>query len=200
MFHYEVPFSQSSIQFTLPPTMHGTLAVSKPVEPLKNLQDAIQQVLKSPTSSPPLHQLASPGQRACIVFTDITRTSPDHLLVPALLAELQKGGIRDEDIPLLCGIGMHRPSTPQEKIVKLGSEIVQRYRVIDNEPQNPEALVDLGTTAGGVPVLVHRATVEADLLIATGIVEPHQYAGYSGGRKVITPGEASDPAWSPLNR
>jgi nickel-dependent lactate racemase len=100
--------------------------------------------------------------------------------------------VRDEDITLLCGIGMHRPSTQAEKITKLGADIVNRYRVIDNEPQNPAALVDLGITPSGVPVSVHRAAYEADLLIATGIVEPHQYAGYSGGRKTVAVGAAGE--------
>ena len=75
---------------------------------------------------------------------------------------------------------------------KLGAEAVARYRVIDNEPQNPQALVDLGTTPSGVPVLVHKTAVEADLLIATGLVEPHQYAGYSGGRKTLAVGAAGE--------
>ena len=87
---------------------------------------------------------------------------------------------------------MHRPSTQEEKVTKLGADIVARYHVIDNEPQNPSALVDLGVTPGGVPVLLHRAVVETDLLIATGIVEPHQYAGYSGGRKTVAVGAAGE--------
>ena len=74
----------------------------------------------------------------------------------------------------------------------MGSAIVERYRIIDNEPQNPEALVDLGITAAGVPVQLHRRIVEADLLISTGIVEPHQYAGYSGGRKTVAIGGAGE--------
>jgi nickel-dependent lactate racemase len=78
-------------------------------------------------------------------------------------------------------------------VTKLGAEVVARYRVIDNEPQNPQALVDLGVTPGGVPVSVHRAAVEADLLIVTGLVEPHQYAGYSGGRKTVAVGAAGEP-------
>jgi nickel-dependent lactate racemase len=88
---------------------------------------------------------------------------------------------------------MHRPSTPEEKVAKLGEAVFRRYRVIDNEPQNPGALVDLGVTDGGVPVSAHRAAVEADLLIATGLVEPHQYAGYSGGRKTVAVGAAGEP-------
>jgi nickel-dependent lactate racemase len=98
----------------------------------------------------------------------------------------------DENITLLCGTGMHRPSTLDEKITKLGSGIVGRYRVLDNEPQNAAALIDLGVTSNGVPVQAHRAAVEADLLIATGIVEPHQYAGYSGGSKTLAVGAAGE--------
>jgi nickel-dependent lactate racemase len=172
--------------------MHADVAVSQPFPPLADVASAVQKALDHPAGSLPLREIARPGQRACIVFTDITRASPDHLLVPALLKELEKAGVRDEDITLLCGIGMHRASTGEEKITKLCREVVSRYRVIDSEPQNPAALVDLGVTPGGVPVLVHRAAVEADILIATGIVEPHQYAGYSGGRKTLAVGAAGE--------
>jgi nickel-dependent lactate racemase len=172
--------------------MRGNLAISRQVDPLVDVAMAIHQALQHPVGSPPLHVIARPGDRVCIVFTDITRASPDELLVPALLAELRAAGVRDEQITLLCGTGMHRPSTPAEKVAKLGSEVVARYRVIDNEPQNPAALVDLGHTEGEVPIQLHRAAVEADLLIATGIVEPHQYAGYSGGRKTVAVGAAGE--------
>ena len=192
MNKYRVPYSKSSLEFTLPSTMQGELALSKPVAPVSDAGRAIGEALAHPIGSLPLRELAAAGQKACIVFTDITRASPDHLLVPALLDELQKAGVRDADITLLCGIGMHRPSTPEEKVTKLGEAVLARYRVIDNEPQNPAALVDLGITPGGTPVQMHRAAVEADLLIATGIVEPHQYAGYSGGRKTLAVGAAGE--------
>jgi lactate racemase len=189
---YRIPYSKSHLEFSLPPSMQAKVVVSKQVEPVKDPQQAIDQALAAPIGSPPLHQLAKSADRVCIVFTDITRSSPDHLLVPALLGELEKAGLPDRNITLLCGIGMHRPSTEGEKIAKLGADIAARYRVIDNEPQNPAALVDLGITPGGVPILLHRAAVEADLLIATGIVEPHQYAGYSGGRKTVAVGAAGE--------
>ena len=150
--------------------------------------------MRLPIPSAPYHCASSPeaetGCASC--FTDSTRASPDHLLVPAILKELKKAGVRNKDITLLCGIGMHRKSTQAEKIAKLGANIVDRYRVIDNEPQNPSALVDLGVTQAGVPVQVHHAAIEADLLIATGIVEPHQYAGYSGGSKTLSVGAAGE--------
>ena len=82
--------------------------------------------------------------------------------------------------------------TPEEKVAKLGQAVVDRFRVIDNEPLNPDALVDLGTTESGIPLSVHKLAYEADLLIATGIVEPHQYAGYSGGRKTLAVGAAGE--------
>ncbi len=189
---YRVPYSKTEIAFDLSPGMRGTVVVSRPAEPLPDVEGAITEALAHPTGSPPLREIAKPGDRVCIVFTDVTRASPDHLLVPALLRELEAAGIHDEDITLLCGIGMHRPSTPEERVAKLGAEVVARYRVIDNEPQNPRALVDLGVTPGGVPVSAHRAAVEADLLVATGLVEPHQYAGYSGGRKTLAVGAAGE--------
>lgn len=189
---YRVPYGKGVIEFSLPPKMRATLADSKPASPVANEQTAIAEALAHPVDTPPLSLLARAGDKVCIVFTDVTRACPDHLLVPPLLSELESSQVRNEDITLLCGTGMHRPSTLNEKIAKLGAEIVSRYRVIDNDPRNSAELVDLGTTAGGVPVTIHRAAVEADLVIATGIVEPHQYAGYSGGPKTLAVGAAGE--------
>ena len=151
---YTLPFGKETIQFSLPSGLRVTQAVSKAVNPVSDEQNAVAKALDNPIGSPRLRNMVRPGNRICIVFTDITRSCPDELLVPPLLSELKAGGIRDEDITLLCGIGMHRPSTYEEKVAKLGADIVSRYRVIDNEPQNPAALVDLGTTESGVPVSV----------------------------------------------
>jgi nickel-dependent lactate racemase len=189
---YKIPYSKTSLEFTLLPGMKSDIAVSQDIHPIEDVPLAIQDALNHPIGTPPLREMAKKGDRVCIVFTDITRASPDQLLVPAILKELEIAGVNDQDITLLCGIGMHRPSSLDEKDIKLGKDIVARYRVIDNEPQNPEALVDMGITPGGVPVFLHRAVVETDLLIGTGIVEPHQYAGYSGGRKTVAVGAAGE--------
>ena len=189
---YQVPFDKGTLAFELPPGWRGTVVESKTIPAIEDVPAAVVEALKAPINSPQLREMAGPGDKVCIVFTDITRASPDHLLVPPLLADLQAAGVRDEDITLLCGIGMHRPSTPEEKVAKLGEGVVSRYRVIDNEPQNPDSLVDLGTTESGIPLSVNKVAYEADLLIATGIVEPHQYAGYSGGRKTLAVGAAGE--------
>lgn len=189
---YRVPFSRTELAFDLPPGMRGRVVRSNPAAPIADVPGAIREALAHPVEAPPLRELARAGDRVCVVFTDATRASPDHLLVPALLGELAAAGVREQDVTLLCGIGMHRPSTTAERVAKLGGEVMARYRVIDNEPRNPQALVDLGSTSGGVPVKIHRAAAEADLLVATGVVEPHLYAGYSGGRKTVAIGAAGE--------
>ncbi len=187
-----IPYSTTSLEFDIPSNVRVDHVLSRAVAPVTDAHKAIREALAHPAGSPELPALAKAGDKVCIVFTDITRSSPDHLLVPALLEEVEKAGVKDGDITLLCGIGMHRASTGDEKLSKLGEKVVARYRVIDSEPQNSAALVDLGLTPGGVPVILHRAVVEADLLLATGIVEPHQYAGYSGGRKTVAIGAAGE--------
>ncbi|MBC7223333.1 MAG: DUF2088 domain-containing protein, partial [Anaerolineae bacterium] len=138
---YRVPYGTGELAFRLPPGMRGHLVTSRPVPPMADPAEAVRAALAGPVSSPRLRDLAKPGDKVCIVFTDVTRASPDHLLVPPVLAELEKAGVRDEDITLLCGVGLHRPSTPEEKEAKLGREVVARYQVVDSEPLNPDALV-----------------------------------------------------------
>ena len=189
---YRVPYGKTYLEFDLLPGMRGALVESRRVPPLADVPAAVAEALAAPIDAPPLTELAGPGDKVCLVFTDATRASPDALLVPPILSALEQAGVRDEDVTLLCGIGMHRPSTHEEKVAKLGAATVARYTVIDNEPQNPDALVDLGVVHN-IPLSVHRAAYQADLLIATGSVDPHQYAGYSGGPKTVAVGAAGEP-------
>ena len=189
---FSVPYGRTHLSFEAPAGMRVDLLSSNDKPPLADPARAIAAAMAQPVGSPPLRRMARAGDKVCIVFTDATRASPDHLLVPALLRDLEAAGVADGDITLLCGIGMHRPSTPAEKVAKLGEAVTARYRVIDSEPRNPERLSHLGTASTGAPMVVNRVACEADLLIATGIVEPHQYAGYSGGRKTVAIGAAGE--------
>jgi nickel-dependent lactate racemase len=173
--------------------MRGTVIESRDAEPLADVGSAAADALANPVNSPPLKELVRPHYTVCIVFTDITRASPDHFFVPTILREVKAAGVRDDHITLVCGTGLHRPSTPEEKRQKLGQEALDHYRVLDNEPQNKATLADLGTTQSGIPLSVNRFVYEADLVVATGIVEPHQYAGYSGGPKTVAIGAAGEP-------
>jgi len=100
--------------------------------PLPDLHRATEAALAEPLQSQRLRNLATPDARVCIVFTDATRACPDHILVPAILNELQAADVPAENITLLCATGLHRPSTRDEKIAKLGQAVIGRYRAIDH--------------------------------------------------------------------
>ncbi|MGI6208671.1 MAG: nickel-dependent lactate racemase [Anaerolineae bacterium] len=191
MQQYSVACGTGQVTFTLPPGMRADIVEPRRGTPV-DLVQATEAALREPVAGPSLAELAKPGQKVCIVFTDATREVPDHVLVPALLRELHAAGVRREDVTLLCGVGMHRPSTHEEKVAKLGADVVASYRVLDSQPRSVSDLVHLGDHEG-IPLWVSRHAVEADLLLATGVVEPHQYAGFSGGRKTVAVGAGGEP-------
>jgi len=149
---------------------------------------ALFAALGNPVGSPPLRDCIKPGERICILFTDITRATPNHRLIPWLLEYLD--GVPRENIILLNQLGTHRPNTPQELEQMLTPEVVRRYKVLNHEPDNPEALAAVGALRDGSPALINRHCVEAGLRIVTGFIEPHFFAGFSGGPKGIIPGVA----------
>src|SRR6266404_6144009 len=148
----------------------------------------ILRALNSPIAARPVREWIRPGNKICILFTDITRATPNERLIPWLLEYL--ADIPREQITLLNQLGTHRPNTPAELEQMLTPAIVRNYRVLNHEPENPEALVQLGTTRDGTPALLNRYFVQAPVRIVTGFIEPHFFAGFSGGPKGIMPGVA----------
>jgi len=149
---------------------------------------AIFAALAQPIGAQPLRQWIKPGDRVCILFTDITRATPNERLIPWLLDYLKD--VPREQITLLNQLGTHRPNTTVELERMLTPAVVRNYRVVNHEPENLEALVQLGTTRDGTPALLNRHAVETDVRIVTGFIEPHFFAGFSGGIKGIVPGVA----------
>ena len=148
---------------------------------------AIRQVLRSPIASAPLARLVKPGDSVVVVHTDITRATPNERLLPVLLAELEQAGVKRQDITLLNGLGTHRPQTDGELRLLLGDRIVDNYRCLQHDCYDDENLVALGETVLGHPVRINRTYLEADVKILTGFIEPHFFAGFSGGPKAILP-------------
>ena len=155
------------------------------IDGLADEKAAVLDALQNPIGSQPLLERISPDTKICIAFTDITRATPNDRIIPCLLEHL--GGPND-NITLLNQLGTHRPNTREELETMLTPEVVANYRVLNHEPENPEALVQVGSTADGTPALLNRHIVEADLRIITGFIEPHFFAGFSGGVKGIMPG------------
>ena len=181
-----------SSRFNLPPAWSLRTIEPNPSTPLPDLSAAVEGTLSHPLHAPPLIALASTQTRVCVVFTDATRACPDDVLIPAILQELERAGVPDDHITLLCAIGLHRPSTLEEKIAKLGSAVVERYRVIDHDPQQCVVVPGVVAHSAQSGVAVNALLLESDLIIATGVVEPHQYAGHSGGGKTVVIGCGSE--------
>ncbi|MBI5686567.1 MAG: nickel-dependent lactate racemase [Verrucomicrobia bacterium] len=151
---------------------------------------AFLEALRQPIAAKPLASTVRPEDRICIVFSDITRATPNERIIPWLLAELERCGTRRENITLLNGLGTHRPNTKAELEKLLTPEVVANYRVVNHEPTNPQALARLGITRAGNEILLNRHLVEADVRLITGFIEPHFFAGFSGGPKGVMPGVA----------
>ena len=150
---------------------------------------ALMSALDQPIGVPALRQLVHKDSRVTIVFTDITRATPNHRLIPWLLDYLSSLVPR-ENITLLNGLGTHRPNTRAELEKLLTPAVVENYRVLNHEPENLAAHVQLGVTRDGTTALLNRHLVAADVRIITGFIEPHFFAGFSGGPKGIMPGVA----------
>ncbi len=177
----------------------GQLAVDLPngrptiIEPLHKpgLADeraAVIEALSQPIGAPPLRQMIRPTDRVCIIFTDITRATPNHRLIPWLLEHLAH--LPRQNITLLNSTGTHRANTRAELEKMLTPAVVAGYRVVNHEAEDRAACVQRGTTRDGTPVLLNRLAVEADFRILTGFIEPHFFAGFSGGPKALMPGVA----------
>ena len=154
-------------------------------------QALVKEALENPVASARLSEIVKPGETVAIVTSDITRPCPSWKILPALIAELNAGGVRDEDITVYFALGSHRPSTVEEMKHLAGEEIYARVRCLDS---NPDDTVHMGTTKRGTPADYDRRIMAADRRICIGNVEYHYFAGYSGGAKAMMPGVSTRDA------
>ena len=155
---------------------------------LEQVDEQLAEALEDPIGTPSLRQLARGRRSACIVIADITRPVPNATILPPLLRILEEEGIGRQQITILVGTGLHRPNEGEELISLVGEEIAGSYRIVNHKARQKESLVYIGESSCGAPIWIDRVYVDADLKIATSLVEPHLMAGYSGGRKAICPG------------
>lgn len=151
---------------------------------------AIREALRVPIGSPPLLDRVRPTDTVAIVFSDITRPMPNDRVLPILLEELARAGLPDDRIVLINALATHRPQTEAELRRMLGDGIVDRYRILQHDAWDEANLVPVATNRAGRTVRVNRAYMEASVRILTGFIEPHFFAGFSGGPKAVLPGIA----------
>lgn len=154
---------------------------------LRDEPEAILQALRNPIESLPLAELVAPGDRVIIVHTDITRATPNERILPVILGELEQAGVARQNIILLNGLGTHRRQTDAELRAMLGNWLVDNYQCLQHDCFDDANLISLGETTWGHPVRVNRTYLEADKRILTGFIEPHFFAGFSGGPKAVLP-------------
>ncbi|MDR1677485.1 MAG: nickel-dependent lactate racemase [Deltaproteobacteria bacterium] len=150
----------------------------------------ILKALRNPIGSPGLQELARDKKKVVIVTSDHTRPVPSHLTIPLMISEIRAAS-PVAHITILIGVGCHRNSTKEEMLKKFGPDVVNNEVVINHDPLDEANLVSLGRLPSGGELRLNRLALEADLLVADGFIEPHQFAGFSGGRKSILPGIAA---------
>ena len=160
-------------------------------EPLSNLKTVINTRLDCPIGMAPFNEFFEKGSSVVIVFSDNTRTTLSHIFLPVIVDRLNKIGIKDRNITLLCALGIHRKQTEVDHRALTGHTLSERLQLTDHDPHDQSAMITLGETKRGTPIAINRLLTKADNIILTGSIRFHYFAGFSGGRKSILPGVAS---------
>ena len=187
-----IPYGQSKIEFSLPE--QNLIGVFSPrnIPGVADLTQEIARALSQPIGSKPLRELAQGAKKVVLVADDNTRLTPTDKIVPALLAELNAAGIKDEQVTIIIALGTHRFMTEAEMLAKFGEEVVKRVTVKNHDFRDPAMMVDLGTTPNGTHIMVNREAYEADFKIGIGSIVPHYIPGFAGGSKIVQPGVSGE--------
>ena len=159
-------------------------------DPGKTPEALVASAMATPEGGVTLQKLAKGKEKIVLIASDHTRPVPSKIIVPPMLREIREGN-PDADITILISTGCHRQTTKEELISKFGEEIVAKEKIIIHDCDDTKNLVDIGILPSGGTCRINRLAVEADLLIAEGFIEPHFFAGFSGGRKSVLPGVAA---------
>lgn len=188
----DFPYGNEELQLEIPDTnLLDVLEMEKQLGLPKGSTEekqAIRKSLRDPTNSPPLRELVGTDDTVAVIVNDHTRACPDDRLLPPILEELQSAGVTKDNLLIVIAYGLHRHMNEEELLETYGSDIVGNYEILHHDP---DETVRLGESSRGIPIEVNERVVNADLRISTGFIEPHFFAGFSGGRKSILPGVSS---------
>ena len=180
------------MEISIPDARYNGSLISKMTEyvPEKSQEELVRDALAHPIGTPKLSEMAIGKKNVVIIASDHTRPVPSKIIMPQMLAEIRKGN-PDADITILISTGLHRETTKEELVHKFGEDIVKAEKIVVHDCADESNLVDLGKLPSGGELIINKLAYEADLLVAEGFIEPHFFAGFSGGRKSILPGIAS---------
>ena len=181
-------YGKTGLTIDLADDLQVTVVEPKYVPGLADPAAALREALQSPLKTPPLAELVAPDDKVGIVFCDITRPAPSDLMVATILKALPH--VPRENITLFNALGTHRPNSEQELRGMLGDELVDTYRLVQNNAFDPSTQAHFGATSRGNEIWINREFVACDKKILTGFIEPHFFAGFSGAGKMVMPGMA----------
>lgn len=190
----KLPFGKGKIDVTIPDERIAGVLVSKAhdFKADKSEEAIVKEALENPINSPRLCELVKGKNNIVMIASDHTRPVPSKVIAPAVIEEIKKGN-PDAVLTVLIATGFHRPTTQEELIDKFGKDFLDRddVRIVVHDGFNDDDMVHLGTLPSGGSLKINKVAAEADLLISEGFIEPHFFAGFSGGRKSVLPGVAS---------
>lgn len=188
---FKVKYFKDYVPFHVDESHHPMELNPKECPKVESEAAEVRRALANPIGTPKLSEIVKPGEKIVIITSDVTRPVPSWVVVPCVVEELEKAGVKDDDITVIFGLGSHRGQTDEERKRLVGEDIYNRIRCIDSDPDNCEYL---GTCKNGTSVDIFRPVMEADRRILVGNVEYHYFAGYSGGMKAIMPGVSTREA------
>ncbi|MHB8990175.1 MAG: nickel-dependent malate racemase, LarAH5 family [Chloroflexota bacterium] len=188
MVEVTVPYGKTQLRFDLPDTSPPTVIKPVSAPPARDQAGEVSRALEEALAR---HPLPARGN-AVVVVSDGTRPVPNTTILPVLLRRMEDSGIAPERITLLVGTGLHRPPRESELPALLGEEICRRYRVAVHDARDRDRLAEVGTTSRGTPVWINRLYLESDIRVLTGMIEPHQFVGFTGGAKSVSIGLAGE--------
>ncbi|MBL26334.1 MAG: hypothetical protein CMM50_02115 [Rhodospirillaceae bacterium] len=184
-------YGRGALPLELPDDWDVSVIRKRPMPAIHDPVAAVEGALASPVGAPPLAEAARGKKTACILICDITRPVPNGLILPVIVRTLLDAGVPAAGITVLVATGLHRPNEGEELAELVGDPwVLETVNVVNHFARNDDDHVEIGVTSQGTRIRLDKRFVEAELRIATGLVEPHFMAGYSGGRKVIAPGVA----------
>ncbi|MBO5109592.1 MAG: nickel-dependent lactate racemase [Clostridia bacterium] len=186
------PYGTSYLEHTFAENELQAVLLSKIEEydPHKTAEALVKDALEHPIGSAPLWELAKGKRKVVLIASDHTRPVPSRVIVPQMLTEIRRGN-PEAEITILIATGCHRETTAEELMDKFGPEIATKERIVIHDCDDRAHLLNVGTLPSGSPCEINSIAAEADLLVSEGFIEPHFFAGYSGGRKSVMPGVAA---------
>jgi nickel-dependent lactate racemase len=187
----EFPYGKEVLSYTVPDDRFKGELVSRMhhYRVPRSQEELVRDALDNPVGTPPLRVMAEGKQRVVLIASDHTRPVPSRIIVPQMLAEIRRGNPH-ADITILVATGCHRETSREELEGKFGKDIMEHEKVLVHDCDSPD-MVYLGKLPSGGDLILNKLAAEADLLVAEGFIEPHFFAGFSGGRKSVLPGIAS---------